>query len=301
MSTSLELLSKEIGSSINKPLPCNSGEFQEVFARITQQNSSKMTTDAADNSSVIGNGTNGHSGSEISTQKRKAAERKIASCSRLYACKYCCQSDLFVVFSYTMIAVLDSCFRLGHTVLAVAEFRLYKMLHFYLHAYRNQSNAIQRISKGLCAFLAAIVYIEIYIIMGFLKFVLKPMPQWIAIQIHGLLFKIHTKSSQKHRDFDGPNPKENTLWKSAPAREHICTAQHSTAYTNTHSIALHTNSERFLSTILRAPHISFVNQIRNRINISIWLVEKTKKKKRNVQPLIGAKVCMLIINSISCM
>lgn len=211
MSISLELLSKEIGRSINKPLACSSGEFQEVLARIAQRNSSEMTTDATDNSSVIGNGSNGNSSNRILTKTQKTAEMKIGSCSRLYACKYCCQSDLFIIFSYTIIAVLDSCFRLGHTVFGIVEYRLNKMLHFYLLAYRNQSNTIQRIINGLCAFLVAIIYIEIYIINGFLKFVLKPMPQWISIQIHGLLFKIHTKSSKKHRDFDGVNPKENTL------------------------------------------------------------------------------------------
>lgn len=227
MSNSLELLSKQIGSSINKPLPCNSGEFQEVLARIAQQNSSRMTTDAADNSSVIGNSSNDNSSSGISMQKRKKIEMKIASCSRSYACKYCCQSDSFVIFSYMIIAVLDSCFRLGQTVFIVAEYRLYEMLHFYLLAYRNQSNTTQRIIKGLCAFLVAIIYIEIYIITGFLKFVLKPMPQWISIQIHGLLFKIHTKSSQKHRDFDGSNPKENTLWKyiGTSTRSHMHSTQ----------------------------------------------------------------------------
>lgn len=226
MSISLESLSEEIGSSINKPLPYNGREFQELIDQITQQSSSKMTTESTHNESImLGNSKNSISNSNSNSSnsssnstnnshtisRQKATEMKIASCSRFYACKYCCQIDLFVMVCFTIIAVLDSCFRLGLSVLVAIECRLYKMFRLYFLAHRNQqSNTIQKIINCFCAFLTGILYIEIYITTGFLKFILKPIPQWISYQIHGLLFKFHSNFTAKDRDFDGLNSNENT-------------------------------------------------------------------------------------------
>lgn len=218
----LESLSKEIGSSINKPLPSYNGcEFREDIAQITRQNTSEMTTKSTDNESIMAetrnddeNNGNNSSSTTITNniaRRQKTTEMKIASCSHFYPCKYCCQIDLFVMFSYTIVAILDSCFRLGHSALVGIECRLYKMLRFYLDAYRNQStNMIQRIIKGLCTCFVAIFYIEVYITTGLLKFILNPIPQWIAYQIHGLLFKFHSNSTRKDHDFNGLNSNENT-------------------------------------------------------------------------------------------
>lgn len=206
MSISLESLSKEIGSSINKPLPCN--ENQEKIAQITQQNSSEMTTESVDNESIMGEGS--FISGDSNNQKYDVSEMKTISCSRFYACKYCCQIDLFIMFWYTIIAVLDSCFRLGLSLFVAIKSTLYKMLQFYLLAYRDQSNTIQRIIKGFCACLVAILYIEVYLIIGLLEFFLKPIPHWIAYQIHDLLFKFHSHLSKTNHDLDDLNLNENT-------------------------------------------------------------------------------------------
>lgn len=186
------------------------------FSKLPKQNSSEITMESTELISNSGKGSISSNSSRSSiinnhkAERQKAIEMKVASCERFYACKYCCQTDLFVMLSYTMISMLDSCLRFSLTAFVAIESQLYKMLRSYVLAYRNHSDSIQRIIKGLCACFVAIIYIEFYITTGFLKFILKPIPQWMSYSIHGLIFKFYPKSLQKDRDFDGLNSSENT-------------------------------------------------------------------------------------------
>lgn len=198
MSIPLELLSKEIGSSINKPLPCAKREFIEISQ--IKSSKTKTTMDSIQNESIIpGSSTSNTDIERVQAQKPNANENKNGpiSCNRKIACKFCYQIDFFVVFSIILIALMDSCLRFANSILRIGENRLHKLFNGYLLQYNNETEKVQKILKGLCVGVVAFVYIEIYLVLVILKFITKPIPGRMCNQIHDLFFKIASSPTPK--------------------------------------------------------------------------------------------------------
>lgn len=183
MDRSLEELSKEIGSSINKRLPFVDPElFEEIVNEINQLNFIEPTMDSIEPEPIFY--------PEISNdQQSNEPENVKPPCTGNLPCNYCCQVDLFVVFGLMMISAVDTCFRFIHKMFRTIQNQHYNTIHTNLAAYHSETDTLPKIWKGLCTCIIMFLFVPVYIITGVLELSLKPISSGMCYQVHNMVFK----------------------------------------------------------------------------------------------------------------
>lgn len=182
---SLEDLSKEIGSSVKKPLPfVEPGFYEEIVREIGQVNA---TTISSEHGWIFYPGV-------CNCGKISGHEDAPSPCKGMIPCKYCCRVNVFVFFGLIMVSVVDTCFRLACRIFRTIQNQLYKMIQSHLVAYHIATDTLQMVLRCVCTCVITFIFVDIYVITGFLEFILKPIPSGMCNQVHNLVFKCVSKS-----------------------------------------------------------------------------------------------------------